>query len=218
MVDQPEDMFDFIWNVLESRFLSEESPIKSWVDLQNPKLCVITGSNASGKSLIRKILTSHLKRAGIELIHLSIEKRCGHGIEKALIYGNEDEDSTGFNSANLIIKAFNTGNGRTNPFFLLFDEPEIGCGEELQLLIGERIADQYDKMPNCLGIFVMTHSRVITKELLKHNPSHWNMSEEAGLEKWTNRKLQKPNYTLEDLIDTGHERWRQIESLIKRKP
>lgn len=217
MIEDPKTMFDFINNVKESKFFGERSPFQCNVDFQNPKLCVVTGPNVSGKSLLRKIFHSHFSRASIEFINLSQEGRCSGGIIKSLIYGNEIEDSTGYNSAKIISTAFKTGHNRTKKFTLLFDEPEIGCGEELQLLIGERIADQYDKMINSIGVIIITHSRVIAKELMKHNPTHLSLAKDVGLNNWINRSVEKPSYSLEDLVDTGYERWKQVESLIKDK-
>ena len=123
-------MFSLIENILNGRWFKEPSPFRCKLEKNHSKLCVITGPNASGKSLLRKILHNHHHDKKIEYIVTSQEKRCASsGIERVLIYGSDEDESTGCNSIKTLLKVIKTGKSRESSFSIMLDEPEIGCSQ-----------------------------------------------------------------------------------------
>jgi hypothetical protein len=127
------NLHDILGIVEKTRWMGENSPIIANIRYSNPKVCVITGPNVSGKSLLRKIINVHHRENKVEFIHLSQAGRCESGIMKSMIYGNEQDDSTGYNTLKTMLTAIKTGISRENSFTLFFDEPEIGCSESRAL-------------------------------------------------------------------------------------
>lgn len=210
-------MIELINRIAEGRWFKEPSPFRCALQVGHPQLCVITGQNASGKSLVRKVLQNHCAEGKIEYIHMSQCGRGQGGIVGALIYGSEVDESTGKNSVKTLLTAFKTGQQRDKPFVLMFDEPEIGCSEEVQAGMGLRIMRDFGTMPNMVGMFIVTHGRNLVKQLLPMNPTHWRMSEDAmTLDQWVNREIV-PVESLEDLTTLGHERWCQVEQMLRKK-
>jgi hypothetical protein len=185
----------------------------------NPKLCIVTGKNVSGKSLLRKVLHNCHHDANVEYIHLSQSARCGNGglgAMRSMVYGSEIDDSTGYNSTSVVTTALKTGASRDKPFSLMLDEPEIGCSEELSAALGVRIVRDFDTLTNLVGMIIVTHSRQLVKHLLPLNPTHLRMANDGmTLEQWVNREIV-PVASLEDLKDEGHKKWGEIEKIIRK--
>lgn len=187
---------------------------KADLQIGSPKLCVITGNNTSGKSVLRKILHLHHDKQKVEYIHLSQSGRShSSGLFRVAVYGSEEDESTGYNSSQLVTKAIKNGQQREKPFSLMFDEPEIGCSEELALSLGMYLADKIETMPHLAGMFVVTHSRQIVKALLPLNPTHFRMGgDQITLEQWMNREISP--ISIEELQNLGIERWRAVQQII----
>ena len=208
-------MLELISSVAASRWFQDPSPFKCAVQPGHSRLCVITGPNASGKSLVRKILAARYRQMGTEYIHTSQEKRSSSsGIQRVFIYGDEAEDSTGFNSVKMVLTAIQTGQGREKPFGLMLDEPEIGCSEETAAALGIRVARDLDSMSLLHGLYVITHSRALVMRLLPLEPTHLRLEDDLSLTTWAFR-LTRPVESLEDLVKTGQDRWRAVQGMLK---
>ena len=207
-------MFDIIDNILNGRWFKEPSPFQSHLERGHPKLCVITGQNTTGKSVLRKIIHNHYYDRNIEYMSISQEQKCsGSGIERVLIYGTEQDESTGYNSVKTILKAIQTGQSRENPFAIMLDEPEIGCSEETQAGIGLKLVKEIDTMPNLDGLYVVTHSRQLVKNLISIKPTHWHLGNKLSLEEWLERDIVPAN--LEALLVEGKEKWHAVNKMRK---
>lgn len=203
--------------VIDSVWFSKESPFVAQLHVGHPKLTIVTGPNASGKSFFRKVLISkHQYNYKLQTIHLSQAGRCQGGIVRAFLYGNEEDDSTGFNSAHTLVTAIKTGQARTEPFTLILDEPEIGCSEELQAALAIRLARDFETMPHLNGCFIITHSRQFVKQLLYLNPSHCRLANDnLTLNQWVEREIV-PVESIEDLKEKGRECWQAVQTIINR--
>lgn len=204
-------------DVEESRWLNDPSPIGGKFNYGHCKICIITGPNIAGKSLLRKVIGAHHQKANIEYVHLSQAGRCQSGIGRAFIYGSEEDDSTGCNSMTTLLTAIKTGQNRTKPFSLFFDEPEIGCSEELTAALAIRLIRDFETMPNLVGLMIVSHSRQFIKRFLALNPTHIHLSnDETTLEQWVNRDII-PIESLEDLKETARQRWNQLNKMMNEK-
>lgn len=120
------------------RFLCEESlafgggesPFTARMAGGDPRLSVVVGANASGKSVLHRMVASLAHGHGIEPISLSIRERTGSNespgsMRRQWMYGSEHMDSTGNTSLRTTRKGFETMASRTSPAMLLLDEPEL---------------------------------------------------------------------------------------------
>ena len=193
--------------VLAGRWFQPDSPLTHKFTLSNEKLVVVTGGNASGKSLFRKILAAHYKDRN--LIHVSQEGRTKSGIQRAFMYGSEEDDSTGYNSVKTLLKAIQSAqDGR----HLLIDEPDIGASDEVQAGMGLKI---FESLENLKFVIVITHSRELVAELLPARPSHLRLGDQMELIDWIDRKIVPAD--LEKLVSDGKEMWRKVAKLINER-
>lgn len=210
-------MHEIITTIAEGRWFKEPSPFRCVVQPANPRLCVITGPNVCGKSLLRKILHAHHHDRDLFYMHLSQEHRCNGGFGRLMVYASEGDDSTGHNSVHTLLTAIKNCQSQEKPFGLMFDEPEIGCSEEVQMAIGTRIGQCVDTFPKLgSGVFVITHSREVVRSLLPFTPTHWRLSEDGmTLDQFVTREVLPMD--LQALVDLGHDRWRAVEAMLKEK-
>jgi predicted ATPase len=195
---------EILEKILGGRWNGPESPIKINFQRNNPKLVVITGPNASGKSVLRKILTNNYKK---NLIFLSQEGRCQSGIPRCFIYGDEQEDSTGFNTIKSLLTGIKSAkDGR----HLFLDEPEIGCSEEVQAAIGQRIVEELD---NLQMVYIVSHSRILVDRLMRREPSHIRLEDDMTLYEWLNRRIEP--VVLEDVLAKGYDMHKKISKMTK---
>lgn len=131
------------------------------------RIAIVTGPNASGKSIVRRLFSYKCEQANIAKMHFSQQARSTSGFQRAFVYGgSEDEDATGQISCNAIVAAFRNMRKWEQEHVAIYDEPELGLSEEVQLGVAEFMRDQFqDWPPKCLGFIVMTHSRYIVRAL-----------------------------------------------------
>ena len=100
--------------------------------IKKDKITILTGKNAGGKSLIRKVVTGDVRKtAGSKVYHASQELRTksepGMGALSSMSHDLEWL-ATSDNTLHTLEQVF-----RKDATYIIIDEPEIGCGEELQL-------------------------------------------------------------------------------------
>lgn len=200
-------------------WFTNDSPFRMNFKQNNPKLCVITGNNASGKSLLRKLIYNEYLDRKVELMHLSMAARCRSGMHRVFLYGSEEDQATGHNTAKGILDAIKTSKSRDKPHSLLFDEPEIGCSDELAAGIGFNLATALPTLDKLECCYVISHNRYLINQLSPLNPSHVhlmsNKHDYISLQDWLDRPVN-PVYVLKTVIDQGVSGWRYVESQIKK--
>lgn len=211
-------MLDMIEGICSSKWFNAPSKLRCSVRPGNPRFAIMTGDNATGKSLARKILHNRYHDQKITFINTSQEGRATPGIQRAFMYGDQAENSTGQNSAHTLIKALKTAANRpeNEPCALCIDEPETGCSDDTQASIGAYLADQIPNLGDaCKGVFIITHSKVIVDTLLPLNPTHWHFGDTyQSLHDWRNAQ-PIARRSLEEIVKIGFENHWQIEELIK---
>lgn len=203
-------MLEILQDVLNGNVFKEH--FKCSLQPAHNKLCIITGPNASGKSLLRKIVHVHYQRRKLFLLHLSQAARSTGGFGRCMVYGSEDDDSTGYNSINVFLKSFDNAN-KAEPTGLLIDEPEIGCSEEVQLAMGLHLATRIQELPMLHGCYVITHSRLFVQSLLHLKPTHFRLGDDMTLEQWVNRPIHPAN--LQEVLDRGIAGYRLVHKILE---
>lgn len=187
--------------------------INSLVDIcdsiDETKITVLTGFNATGKSLIRKLLKStfseKLNDKKIIIPHSSQELRTSNVASLGAlssIANDVDWLSTSQQSISLIKKMINYDN-----FYVVIDEPEIGCSEELQLGIADYFNKNFDREKK--GCLIITHSKIIVKNIV--SDVFINIEKQTKNE-WLNREINM--VSLDDFIKFSDEMFINIRNRL----
>lgn len=201
------------------------------------RIAVVAGDNASGKSLLVRILSTHLrleaKDSGKKPVHnisLSIRERTGAGTDgmggfrKMMMFGDEETSSTGAISASSVALSFQ--NMATRNGVLILDEPEIGLSQGYAAAMGTLIGRSAQALPRtCAGTVVVTHSKPLVEALVEEiggTPifvhTHPVGAPAVRLKQWLE---QAETRTVEELLalpDVGHTGFRAAQDLINAVP
>lgn len=208
-------MIDIVSDIIGGRWFKPPSLFRCSVQWGHPRVCVITGPNGSGKSLLRKSIHNRYHERKMHYIHLSQEGRCtSSGLQRVWVYGSEEDESTGYNSVKMLLNMIRSGQQHDRPFGVMLDEPEIGCSEEVQAAIGQRLVRDLPTMPSLHGLYVITHSREVVQGLLPLNPTHWRLSDDGmTLNEFVTRSVVAAD--LERVIQTGRDNWHAVNAVLR---
>ena len=153
------------------------------------EITILTGRNAGGKSLIRKLLNAEIaKQLGKEKVfipHASQELRTKSSPEMGALSGMAHDLewlATSDNTMNTIEAVFK----KKDADYIVIDEPEIGIGEELQLGLIDFINEKTKEFGK--GVLIITHSRVTCLGLRHDN---FINLEGMSFDEWISRVPQK---------------------------
>lgn len=167
------------------------------------KVTILTGGNASGKSVIRKLLNIRLAdKLGKESAtsSVSMELRTsgnsgllGTGLDH--MYSDNPWESTGEHTVYLVkglLKSNTTEEmAETNKRYIVIDELETGLSKEALLGICQMLESEMERiLKNSYGILLITHSDEVVRNL-KHD-SFINI-EGLTEEEWLNREVEPVN-------------------------
>lgn len=180
-------------------------------------LVLAVGDNASGKSFYRRVVQALCHREKIECIHLSMEGRRGSNFA-GLIYGEEDYNSTGQNSARTVRMSLETSKKREEPHVIFWDEPDFGLSESWSEAMGVKICHglTHDPSPHLVAAFVVTHSRPLMKPLLDLNPHALIFEESPSTSLREYLARPSPVQPLEVLEDLSRQRYKRIQGVMNR--
>ncbi len=208
-------MEQILKSLMESKFIVGDNPaIEAKLDEGTGKLVLVTGDNASGKSFLRRYICYLAHQRKIEPIHLSQEGRSGGGgIPRLMIYGTEEDESTGYNSVKTFQKSVKTSKSRDKQHILFYDEPEIGLSDKYAAALGiELNSFLKESTDNLVACFVATHNKSLALRL--ENPWHLRLGGCPNLQEWLNQKVEPGN--LQELSAIGIDRWHKINKLLKK--
>lgn len=156
------------------------------------RVSLLTGSNGSGKSLIRKQLPFHIgrqtgKEPGKAVASTSMELRTGSNPEWGALSSIMRDFELNPTSLETFHQIENILGVKDR--YIVIDEPEIGMGEELVMSLVDYLNERIPKMDKSVcGIMVITHNRYIVENL-----NHDHFMNTDGLktkQAWLDRKLE----------------------------
>jgi ABC-type Mn2+/Zn2+ transport system ATPase subunit len=156
-----------------------EDHINNLIDIRDSiklnEVTILTGDNATGKSVIRKTLWQHINDLlGIDeqksfVSDISMERRTGLHPEMGgggIFLRDCGWTPTSMETYRFIKGVFQALN--SNKRFIVLDEPEIGASKEVQKAFAKYINNFYEEIHDnnkCYGLLVITHSDEIIKNL-----------------------------------------------------
>lgn len=164
------------------------------------KLTLLTGSNGSGKSLVRKQICFRLARkiGNVDprkiVVNVSMQLRTetNPNLGAMCEFMHDDpEDPTSLTTYSLINTLFNSFANEDNKSnkYLVIDEPEIGMSKESQLGFVKWLKEKLPAvLPNTYGMLIITHSEIIVEEL-KNMSVFLNMDSDCTADEWLNREI-----------------------------
>lgn len=175
------------------------------------KITILTGSNGTGKSFVRKLLVHKIpnKNQEIKVASISMERRAGLNMDGAMGAFTKDADwtPTSMETYKLIRGLISTSKeGR----YIIIDEPEIGMGEELVLGLAKFLNENLKKVS--YGVLVITHSRVLVQNL-RHDV-FINIDGLTYVE-WVTRKIVASD--LDEISEQSNILFRAIQERVKSK-
>lgn len=193
------ELFVFLlitYNLKKEPMNKEEEQIDRLVDVMQSipldgKITILTGSNGSGKSLIRKqILFEISRKTGKEknkcVASTSLEARTSSNPEWGALSGIMQDDGW-MPSSYETLKKVEAVLGLKDRYIII-DEPELGMGEETVMALVNYLNDLFSKLDeSILGVMIITHNRYIVSNL-----KHDHFANTDGLktsEEWLNREL-----------------------------
>lgn len=202
-------------------------PCKCEFELDNiidKPFLIITGENASGKSFLCKILDSFLRstKNGEENILpmlIGMNKRSASGIVRAMMFGSEEDQSTGEISINVIKGALNSSKKNDDKHLIMLDEPDIGLSEAYIPGLAHLLSEYYQNMSDSMqGFVLVTHNRVLVKHLMHLNSDTIRFGSEQTTQDWIENGPESK--TLEELYELGKTsttRYSRIHQYLKNQ-
>lgn len=174
----------------------------AYLDIEFDKITILTGGNGSGKSLIRKQipfrLAEHLKldepqEAQRKMRSTSMDARTGSNPSMGALSGmmrDTEWVATSQDTLSNLQGLLNFEKNESDVQYILIDEYEIGCGEEVALalafFINERLEDLMTNY-NVKGALIITHSRIGVENI---KADKFVNIEGLSKEEWLNRKIE----------------------------
>lgn len=179
-------------------------------------LTIVTGDNGTGKSLIRKVVASHLTRENngnlVKVASTSMERRTGLHSEMGgmgVFMRDAEEDATSYSSLYFLEGLLKSTKDR----YVVIDEPEIGMSQNLQFSVGDWLVKKLPEvLGNNKGVMVITHSKEIVRQLSKLEHVFINIQKKDE-ETWLN---EEPSLIdLDDFKNKHLELYRIISDHLK---
>lgn len=199
---------------------------------------LVTGDNATGKSLFAKVLGANLARKAetafgrerIAVYNLGMGLRTAHGMARSFVYGGyEGDSSTGAMSLRAVeggLRQCHPERPRREPCILILDEPDIGLSDAYATALGDLVADETVTLdPQVLAIVVVSHNRLFLNRLKERLTARGSAPHHVacgpghpGLQGWLDGNCEMPVPSVADLLSIGdrnREGARRVEKILE---
>lgn len=189
----------------------------------NSALTFIYGENASGKSFIARcfeMVARARKPSKLPVRSVSVANRTSSGVEKAMIFGNESEQSTGETSVSVMKLALNSLANDSGDGVVILDEPDLGLSPKYSRALGRYIAEfilEHEK--NGKALFVISHNDTFIESVIKHYNNPYNsvgVDTDLTLREWLDDDSEYEMEDLDALKDIAIAKWRGIQKIFNR--
>ena len=206
----------------DAEFFGPQGACPASIEPGHPRLLVISGENAGGKSFFAKVMRSRLREAlpHCEWIPISMTTRTSSGMHRAFMFGDESTSSTGQTSFRAVRGALTTCRGRDTPHVLLLDEPDIGLSEGYQGALGEMVEEFASNLPETTqGLVVVSHARPLIGKLMHLDPTCVRVGDDLRpTREWLkNGDLPRSIADIEALRDKALARFRAIHAAVESR-
>lgn len=190
----------------------------------NSRLLLVLGDNATGKSLIRRLMkevatrptTDNLAFQVAEFMHISMQARTGEWA--SMVFGSETTSSTGTNSATSVGLLLSSVPNRGHTVLVWLDEPDIGCSAGVAAGIGVRIRRFVETSESTLAraTVVTSHAPALIRQLLPLQPSVLFVGDTAygSLDAWLTAQENPEPVDIAQLHERAHARFRDIQTVL----
>lgn len=208
-----------------------ESKVNRIVDvihrIEPNRVTILTGSNGSGKSLIRKQLCFKLanKIDGADYRHLTVDVSMQRRTESNPYLGamanfmhDDAENPTSLSTFQFIETLFRSFvNERDDKRYIIIDEPEIGMAKESQLGFVIWLKKQIPTLlTKTYGLLIITHSELIVEQLKELDIVDFlNMDSDCSADEWINREIIPTDF--EKLAEDSHKLYLALNESAKSK-
>jgi hypothetical protein len=180
------------------------------------QLVVVVGENSGGKSFFRRLVQLACHRCEVECMAISMEGRSTSVPWNAFIYGSEQWEATGANSAHTVTAGIKTCQCRSKPHVIFWDEPDLGLSESWAAGAGQAICEfTKDKPEHTRAAFVVTHSKALARQLLPAQPHYLYLGSTDGpptFEAWVEH--QPEPRPLDLLAEASYKRFKAIQAIL----
>jgi energy-coupling factor transporter ATP-binding protein EcfA2 len=181
---------------------------------------IIYGDNASGKSLICKLLEQQIRNYGATSRSACIRNRTQGGIEKAIVYGEEGSQSTGQTSFKSLKLCLKSTNNSLEEALAILDEPDIGLSPKYSKAMAEYISLHIKEFNESKYTVIVSHNHSLIQHIifnLNNNVSSLGINTDLKLSEWMRNDNKASIEELENIYQLGFENWTAIEKVLSRK-
>jgi energy-coupling factor transporter ATP-binding protein EcfA2 len=185
---------------------------------ENSKTLIIYGDNASGKSFFSSIINQIFNQEKVPVRSVSMANRTKSGMEKAMIFGNESEQSTGTTSVSVISLALNSALNDDDDSLVILDEPDIGLSPRFSKALARYINDFYLNESDNKYLVLVSHNAEFMSHFLKLSKvpvSSIGINTTMSLTEWINNDVEATVDELLGLKDIEINTWRAIVNGLK---
>lgn len=192
----------------------------------NPgNFAIVLGDNAQGKSLLTRWIKSVNSDAGMQPMALGMNTRAGDmtGIPlfRAMVYGNEQDQSTGEISISSLKKMFSNAMDNENPCTITLDEPEIGLSSRYHMAVGKFIGEQFNgRTEKLVGCVLTSHSATMVNSLIQTldvEPFFIIFSDDMDAQDYLDKFLSGnlPDHSLEELMELPNKSRKKMRAISR---
>lgn len=210
--------------VSNTHLLSDEDcPFSFHVQKGNPRVLVLAGENATGKSLLTSMLAAcAYDDYGVEPMVVSMVRRTSSGMMRVFTYGGEDYRATGEVSLSVSMKALNHLPKRleeSGAGMVILDEPDVGLSESYAHAFGVKLGQAINSLPKNKpwNVVLVSHSRELIRgmaETLDKAPTFIHTGEPKTLDSWLEDRSRKSVEDLDGMIERAAKQIKQVYKII----